>query len=145
MHAKKWGTPVVSVQWLTDVMLGNFSALNQMEHIKYQQFANPPVFNFEPSLVPSLMRKFLIKMLSMALIFHFIDAWKMPINISQESYERVKRSASPVLLPKKAKKLKTEHTNDENENPSDQTLASLTHRIVFSMFTDTEELKKMVK
>lgn len=57
MHAKKWGVPTVNVQWLTDVMLGNFAALNQMEHVKYQQFNNPPNFSFDPILVPNLMRK----------------------------------------------------------------------------------------
>lgn len=47
---------MVNIQWLTDVMLGNFSALNQTEHIKYQQFTNPPNFIFDPTLVPNLMR-----------------------------------------------------------------------------------------
>lgn len=56
-HAKKWGTPVVNAQWLTDIMLGNFTALNQLEHIKYQQFPMPPQFSFDPILVPTLMRK----------------------------------------------------------------------------------------
>lgn len=56
-HAKKWGIPVVNVQWLTDVMLGNFSALNQMEHLKFQQFTVPPNFCFDPILVPNLMRR----------------------------------------------------------------------------------------
>ncbi|KAK4878474.1 hypothetical protein RN001_010980 [Aquatica leii] len=123
-HAKKWATPVVNVQWLTDVMLGNFGALNQLEHIKYQQFPNPPVFNFEPSLVPSLMH-----------------AWKMPINISQESYERVKRSPSPVSIPKKIKKIKVE----EVEVPTDEIPPSVSHRILFSLFTDIAELKNIVK
>lgn len=124
LHAKKWATPVVNVQWLTDVMLGHFSALNQLEHIKYQQFPNPPSFNFEPNLVPSLMH-----------------AWKMPINISQESYERVKRSASPVLGPKKPKKLKVK---EENEFIDDQN-QSMTHRILFSLFTDVNDLKSIVR
>lgn len=66
----------------------------------------------------------------------------MPINISQESYERVKRSSSPVLMPKKTKKLKTEHI-DENEN--EVYVPSTHHRILFSMCFDGEEMKKIVK
>lgn len=57
-HAKKWSIPIVNIQWLSDIMLGNFQAINQMEHIKYQQFPNPPNFSFDPILVPNLMRKF---------------------------------------------------------------------------------------
>lgn len=57
-YAKKCGTPVVNVLWLTDVMLGNFTALSQMEHANYQQFPDPPNFNFDPKLVPNLMRKY---------------------------------------------------------------------------------------
>lgn len=74
----------------------------------------------------------------------FLVAWKAPINISQESYERVKRSASPVVLPKKTKKQKTEAT-DENDNISDDHVTNSTHRILFSMFSDTKSLQKMVR
>ncbi|KAJ8910501.1 hypothetical protein NQ315_012348 [Exocentrus adspersus] len=127
VYAKKWQIPVVNVQWLTDVMLGNFTAMNQLENQVYQQFPNPPNFTFDPKLVPNLML-----------------AWKAPINISQESYERVKRSASPVVLPKKTKKQKTEPT-DENDNISDDHVTNSTHRILFSMFPNTKPLQKMVR
>lgn len=67
----------------------------------------------------------------------------MPINISQESYERVKRSSSPVLIPKKPKKIKTENVTDENDN---ETHGPTTHhKILFSKCADVEELKKIVK
>lgn len=71
----------------------------------------------------------------------------MPINISQESYERVKRSASPVLPPKKLKKPKIEVQEEvdakmETEEPSFP--HSATHRILFSMFAETEELENIV-
>jgi hypothetical protein len=73
------------------------------------------------------------------------DAWKMPINISQDSYERVKRSASPVLLPKKAKKVKTENT-DENDNVNDECVdANSNYRILFSMSSEVELLQKYAK
>lgn len=123
----------MNVQWLTDIMLGHFTALNQTEHVKYQHFVEPPNFSFDPLLVPNLMH-----------------AWKMPINISQESYEKVKRSASPVVLPpnSKAKKIKTELVSmmDENDNDEDMVLrATATYRILFSMCPEVEELKKIVR
>ena len=68
----------------------------------------------------------------------------MPINISQESYEKVKRSASPVIMPQKPKRIKTENTVDENENIEDNVQSS-THRILFSMCVEIDELKKIVR
>lgn len=69
----------------------------------------------------------------------------MPINISQESYEKVKRSSSPVVIPKKVKRMKTEQV-DENENAEDATMQIMSrHRILFSMSNDPEELKKIVR
>ncbi|XP_060533249.1 PAX-interacting protein 1-like [Cylas formicarius] len=126
-HAKKWGIPVVNVQWLTDVILGNFAALNQTENQAYQTYSSPPNMSFDPKLVPNMMH-----------------AWKAPINISQESYERVKRSASPVALPK-PKKLKTERT-DENDNIS-EAVANSDYRVLFSQFDGegARELHRKVK
>lgn len=77
-----------------------------------------------------------------------VDAWKMPINISQESYERVKRSASPVLTPKKVKKIKTEekpNADEEMQTDEPPTPHSATHRILFSMFAETGDLSGIVK
>lgn len=76
-------------------------------------------------------------------MFRFLESWKMPINISQESYERVKRSSSPVTMVKKSKKMKTE-CFDENEN-DDTDVPSTRHKILFSMFAKVDELKKIVK
>lgn len=69
----------------------------------------------------------------------------MPINISQESYEKVKRSPSPVVIPKKVKKMKLEQP-DENENVEDVSLQPTNgYRILFSMCNDVEDLKKIVR
>ncbi|XP_025831025.1 PAX-interacting protein 1-like isoform X3 [Agrilus planipennis] len=145
-RAKKWGTPVVNIQWLTDVMLGHFSALNHIEHIKYQQFPTPPVFTFDPALVPTLMRTMFLFLFvnEIILIYVVLEAWKMPINISQESYERVKRCVSPVAMPKKTKKIKTETSNDENENPESFGNPNATHKILFSGCQNSDELRKVV-
>lgn len=56
-YAKKWAIPIVNVQWLTDIMLGHFVAMNQMDHQTYQQYPAIPNFNFDPKLVPNLMGK----------------------------------------------------------------------------------------
>lgn len=76
--------------------------------------------------------------------FSVLVAWKAPINISQESYERVKRSASPTISPKKPKKLKVEPT-DENDNISDQPMLDYSYRILFSFIVDVKEMKQKVK
>lgn len=77
-------------------------------------------------------------------IFISAVAWKAPINISQESYERVKRSASPVVIQKKTKKPKIE-TTDENDNISDDQPSNATHKILFSMIPNIKEMQKIVK
>lgn len=69
----------------------------------------------------------------------------MPINISQESYEKVKRAPSPVLIPKKAKKMKTEIKSEDIEEQDENAPQSYTHRILFSRVQDMDELKKIVR
>ncbi|XP_047538445.1 PAX-interacting protein 1 isoform X1 [Vanessa atalanta] len=76
-RARDWGIPVVSAAWLTDLLLGNMTALAQIENAKYQQFNLASPFRMDYSLVS-----------------HLMNAWKMPINITQESHERAKRSAA---------------------------------------------------
>ncbi|XP_050667446.1 PAX-interacting protein 1-like [Leptidea sinapis] len=76
-RAREWGIPVVSAAWLTDLLLGNMTALSQIENAKYQQFNLASPFRMDYSLVS-----------------HLMNAWKMPINITQESHERAKRSAA---------------------------------------------------
>lgn len=68
----------------------------------------------------------------------------MPINISQESYERVKRSPPPVLMPKAVKKMKVENNTDENDNDT-QMVPVMPHKVLFSMCGNVDELKKIVK
>lgn len=48
---------MVNVQWLTDILLGNFTAMNQMDNQAYQTYSNPPNLSFDPKIVPNLMRK----------------------------------------------------------------------------------------
>ncbi|XP_024871465.1 PAX-interacting protein 1-like isoform X2 [Temnothorax curvispinosus] len=73
-RAREWQTAVVNAQWLIDLLCGQMNALHQLECPKYQQFSLSNPFKLDYSLVP-----------------HLMVAWKMPINISQESYDKVKQ------------------------------------------------------
>lgn len=72
--AREWQTGVVNAQWLTDLLCGQMNALHQTENPKYQQYSLSNPFRLDYSLVP-----------------HLMAAWKMPINITQESYDKVKQ------------------------------------------------------
>ncbi|KAL6428266.1 hypothetical protein ACFW04_008524 [Cataglyphis niger] len=72
--AREWPTSIVNAQWLTDLLCGQMNALHQLEGSKYQQFNLSNPFKLDYSLVP-----------------HLMAAWKMPINITQESYDKVKQ------------------------------------------------------
>ncbi|XP_014473474.1 PREDICTED: PAX-interacting protein 1 [Dinoponera quadriceps] len=72
--AREWQTSVVNAQWLTDLLCGQMNALHQLEGPKYQQFSLSNPFRLDYSLVP-----------------HLMGAWKHPININQESYDKVQQ------------------------------------------------------
>ncbi|XP_011867303.1 PREDICTED: PAX-interacting protein 1 [Vollenhovia emeryi] len=72
--AREWQTSVVNAQWLTDLLCGQMNALHQVESQKYQQFSLSNPFRLDYSIVP-----------------HVMAAWKMPINITQDSYDKVKQ------------------------------------------------------
>ncbi|XP_034939665.1 PAX-interacting protein 1-like [Chelonus insularis] len=72
--AKEWQIPVVNAQWITDILCGQLNALHQIDTPKYQQFSLSNPFRLDYSIIP-----------------HLMAAWKMPINITQESYDKVKQ------------------------------------------------------
>ncbi|EFN81703.1 PAX-interacting protein 1 [Harpegnathos saltator] len=72
--AREWQTSVVNAQWLTDILCGQTNILHQIEGPKYQQFSLSNPFRLDYSLVP-----------------HLMGAWKHPININQESYDKVQQ------------------------------------------------------
>lgn len=49
---------MLNVQWLSDIMMGNLTALNQTDHTRYQQFNTPNPFSLDYNLNPGLMRKY---------------------------------------------------------------------------------------
>ncbi|XP_063980261.1 PAX-interacting protein 1 [Diachasmimorpha longicaudata] len=85
--AREWQISVVNAQWLTDVICGQVSAIHQIDAPKYQQFNASNPFRLDYSLVP-----------------HLMAAWKMPINITQESYDKVKQVGQGPNAMRKHKK-----------------------------------------
>lgn len=77
-----------------------------------------------------------------------LAAWKSPINLTQESHERVKRHTTEPQTEPKAKKVRTipplEEIPDEimcNETPE----ADKAPKIIFSQVDNIEGLTKAVK
>uniref|UniRef100_A0A1B0CG64 PAX-interacting protein 1 n=2 Tax=Lutzomyia longipalpis TaxID=7200 RepID=A0A1B0CG64_LUTLO len=89
-RAKDWAIPVVNATWLSDILLGNLSSMSQYEITKYQQYNLMGPFRIEYGLVP-----------------HLMTAWKSPINLTQESHERVKRCLSEPSNAPIVKKMRT--------------------------------------
>ncbi|KAJ6636356.1 PAX-interacting protein 1, partial [Pseudolycoriella hygida] len=129
-RAKEWNIPVVNTAWLSDILLGNLSGMSQFETAKYQQYNITGPFRIDYGLVP-----------------HLMTAWKSPINLTQESHERVKRHASEPPTEPKAKKPRTipplEEIPDEiqcNWKPD----ADKVPKVVFSQVDNIEGLKRAV-
>ncbi|RZF32831.1 hypothetical protein LSTR_LSTR011477 [Laodelphax striatellus] len=73
--ARELSKSVVNVQWLNEILFGHYACLQQADSHKYQQFNLGNPFRIDYGLVP-----------------HLMAAWKVPINLVQESYDRVKSS-----------------------------------------------------
>ncbi|XP_072934281.1 uncharacterized protein Ptip [Epargyreus clarus] len=117
-RAREWGVPVVSAAWLTDLLLGNMTALAQIENAKYQQFNLASPFRMDYSLVS-----------------HLMNAWKMPINITQESHERAKRSAAAAgaaLGGRRAKRARPPPSPPPAQPPAQPPPLQLAPRVLFS-------------
>lgn len=103
---------MVNAQWLTDILCGQMHVLHQFDGPKYQQFSPNNPFKLEYALVPHLMGitftylldyyethayLYIIYLKLNVIIygalsnFLILAAWKMPINITQESYDKVKQ------------------------------------------------------
>ncbi|KAK9506186.1 hypothetical protein O3M35_008167 [Rhynocoris fuscipes] len=80
--AREWSRSVVNVQWLTEVLFGHYSCLQHPDNHKYQQFNIGNPFRIDYTLVP-----------------HLMGAWKVPIQVTQECYERAKSSG--IIGPKR--------------------------------------------
>ncbi|XP_065582172.1 PAX-interacting protein 1-like [Artemia franciscana] len=87
-RAREWRVAVVTVQWLTEMLVGSQTALKQAHHPKYHDFnaAVTDIFKIDYGHVQPLM-----------------GAWKTPIRVTQEIYEKFKSSPLKRLMPLKRK------------------------------------------
>jgi PAX-interacting protein 1 len=60
-YAKEWNIPTVNAVWLSDILLGNVTVLQQFDSQKYQQYQLPNALRIDYTLVAPLMSKFWIK------------------------------------------------------------------------------------
>ncbi|XP_054280605.1 PAX-interacting protein 1 isoform X6 [Macrosteles quadrilineatus] len=97
-RARELGKSVVNVQWLNEILFGHYSCLQQPDSHKYQQYHLGNPFRIEYILVP-----------------HLMAAWKAPINVTQESYERLKNNP-PNPRKKKPRIVPPSHYVDNNVN-----------------------------
>merc|ERR1719319_2065666 len=93
--ASSWKVPVVSVQWLNDVLFGSVNAAQCMNNPKYQQFKLDEPLRIDYSLVP-----------------HLIAAWKIPIRVTPETYQKFKANP-PARIKRKAEKQRQEREEEE--------------------------------
>ncbi|XP_034827605.1 PAX-interacting protein 1 isoform X2 [Maniola hyperantus] len=120
-RARDWGIPCVSAAWLTDLLLGNMTALAQIENAKYQQYNVQHPFRMDYSLVS-----------------HLMNAWKMPINITQESHERAKRSAA-AAGGRRAKRPRLDPPPAALQPPPPPPPLHLAPRVLFSAMPPQEQ------
>ncbi|TRY70007.1 hypothetical protein TCAL_05287 [Tigriopus californicus] len=88
--SKEWNVPAVSVQWLNDVLFGNGNAEQCMQNPKYHNFKMEDPFRMDYTLVP-----------------HLIAAWKNPIRVTPETYNKFKANP-PARIKRKAERQRLE-------------------------------------
>ena len=106
--AKEWKVPTVSVQWLYEVLFGNVNGAQVMNNPKFQNFKDDP-FKMEYSLVPNL-----------------IAAWKHPIGVTRETWQKFKanpprskrKADNSKLEDEEAKRLKLQEEQNKNSDVS---------------------------
>jgi PAX-interacting protein 1 len=57
IHAKEFNIPMVNLVWLSDLLLGNTSAISLYDSPKYQQYNLPTPLKIDPTIVIQLMSK----------------------------------------------------------------------------------------
>merc|ERR1719220_214323 len=93
--AREWRVPAVSIQWLNDVLFGSMNAAQSMNNPRYQQFKPEEPLRIDYTLVP-----------------HLIQAWKVPIRVTPETYQKFKANP-PARIKRKAEKQRQEREAEE--------------------------------
>ncbi|KAI0226634.1 PAX-interacting protein 1 [Lamellibrachia satsuma] len=71
VRALEWRIPIVNVQWLSEIVLGDLNALKLPVHSRFQNFNSANPFNIE------LWR-----------VSHLLDGWKVPVRVSKETWKK---------------------------------------------------------
>jgi PAX-interacting protein 1 len=136
--AREWNRPVVNAQWLNEILFGHYSCIQQPDMQKFQQFNLGNPFRIDYGLIP-----------------HLMAAWKMPINVTQESYDKVK-SIPPhqrrVKRPRVEKSLASGGDSDQENTLENVEVTNLDPPsgdkrpvVLFSHVTKQSELAKKIK
>merc|ERR1719471_450771 len=100
--AKDWKVPSVSIQWLNDVLFGSGNAAQSMNNPRYQQFKPDEPLRIDYNLVP-----------------HLIQAWKIPIRVTPETYQKFKANP-PARIKRKAEKQRQEKDAEERRKKENE-------------------------
>ena len=100
--AREWRVPAVSVAWLNDVLFGSSNAAQSMNNPRYQQFKSDEPLRIDYNLIP-----------------HLIQAWKSPIRISPETYQRFKANP-PARIRRKAEKQRLDREAEEKRKKENE-------------------------
>lgn len=68
-RAREWKLPVVNIQFLNELLLGNQSCMQMIHSPKYQHFTLEQPFRFDINIAPHLMGK--LSILVMNYVFFF--------------------------------------------------------------------------
>eukprot|EP00092_Neocalanus_flemingeri_P028822 GFUD01031294.1.p1 GENE.GFUD01031294.1~~GFUD01031294.1.p1 ORF type:complete len:765 (+),score=231.03 GFUD01031294.1:287-2296(+) len=100
--AREWRVPAVSIQWLNDVLFGSANAAQSMNNPRYQQFKPDEPLRIDYSLVP-----------------HLIQAWKNPIRVTPETYQKFKANP-PARIKRKAERQRQEREAEERKRKENE-------------------------
>eukprot|EP00058_Branchiostoma_floridae_P019991 XP_002605481.1 hypothetical protein BRAFLDRAFT_126794 [Branchiostoma floridae] len=93
--ALEWRTPCLNVQWLSDIILGNFDAIKQMGLPKYQNFSASEPFQLDYHYVKAVM-----------------GPWTTALQLSQDALQNLSRNR--VLFTPSPPKSKRKGSQDGN-------------------------------
>ncbi|VDP24611.1 unnamed protein product [Soboliphyme baturini] len=113
LKAVEWKIPIVNVQWLTELFLGQTSVLQNINNAKYRQFIpkDNPQSLYDPFRIDAAMAAPVL-----------MNAWRIPVPCTQETWkaanERRKKlnSDDGKLSPYKKLKLSPAPNDEEIEN-----------------------------
>ena len=104
--AREWRVPAVSIQWINEVVFGSGNAAQSMNNPRYQQFKPDEPLRIDYNLVP-----------------HLIQAWKIPIRVTPETYQKFKANP-PARIKRKAEKQRQEKDAEERRKKENEERAA---------------------